>query len=297
MKKTIIFDGSNLLHRCYWVSSVRRNVSVVQLFLSSMKKCTNMFKADQVICVWDAKTVKGRNYRYKTTTGEYKGTRDREKAAKVYEHSDRVQEVSATLGVIHLNPGILEADDFIYWLCGDISNHKTIISSDGDLLQLVSDSCEVYNPIVNKLITMETFEEITGLPDISSYILYKSLIGDKSDNIPGLSKVGPKRAMRIIEQGIDTLSATDAALLEHNLQLIDLSNAVHHHPEEFALYKETYYNVKSKTKRDFIKFKKLCIENELFAISNKLSDWTRVFDKTQSIENIVAKLIKLNKSD
>ena len=294
MKKTIIFDGSNLLHRCYWVHSVRRNVSVSQLFLASMKKCTNMFAADQVVCVWDArKRYSEQNYRHITSNGAYKQTRDKDKNTKVYSFIDEVQEISSPLGIAHLNPGILEADDFIYWLCNNIDDYKTVVSSDGDLLQLINDTCDVYNPIVNKLITTETFEETTGVPDIRSYITYKSLIGDKSDNIPGLEGVGPKRAKQILERGVDKLSKENKELLEHNIHLIDLAIGPHRHPEEEDWYEEEWNNKKQPPK-DFSKFKQLCIENNLFAITNKLAEWKSVFDKTQSIENIVAKLIKIN---
>lgn len=294
MKKTIIFDGSNLLHRCYWVHSVRRNVKVSQLFLASMKKCTNMFAADQVVCVWDArKRYPEQNYRHITSNGAYKQTRDKDKNAKVYSFCDEVQEISEPLGVAHLNPGILEADDFIYWLCNNIDDYKTVVSSDGDLLQLIGDTCDVYNPIVNKLITKETFEETTGMPDIRSYIVHKSLVGDKSDNIAGLEGVGPKRAKQIMERGIEKLSKENKELLEHNINLIDLSIGNIRHPEEWDWYEEEWGN-KKQPPRDFSKFKQLCIESELFAITNKLAEWKSVFDKTQSIENIVAKLIKIN---
>ena len=294
MKKTIIFDGSNLLHRSYWVHTVRPNVPVSQLFLASLKKCTSMFSADHVVCVWDSRVrYPEKHFRHAESSGAYKGTRDKDKSTKVFSHQKEVEEMSTPLGVSHLNPGILEADDFIYWLSKKISHHKIVVSSDGDLLQLINDKCDVYNPIVNRLITNETFEETTGLPDTASFVIYKSLVGDKSDNIVGVEGVGPKRAKDIIQRGVDSLTRENFDLLEHNIQLIDLSKATSHHPEEEDWYEEEWNNKKD-AKADFTKFKQLCIDNKLFSITNKLAEWKSVFDKSQSIENIVAKLIDIN---
>ncbi len=295
MKKTIIFDGSNLLHRCFWVASARKNLSVEFLFLNSLRKCTQKFEADDILCVWDTRTVTDqKNFRQLSGDGQYKGNRDKERNKKVYSYIESVQSISTPLGISHLNPGVLEADDYIYWLCDYLDGEKVIVSSDGDLLQLVSDTCDVYNPIVNKVITMGTFEETVGLPTIDEYIAYKALIGDKSDNIPGLYKVGPKRAKALIAAGIENLTTEQATVFNNNIELIDLSCASKYHPEEAEIFKTNYEKASRDVKRDFSKFKSVCVENKLFSIVNKFPDWQRVFDKSLTIENIVAKLIRTN---
>jgi DNA polymerase I len=296
MKKTIIFDGSNLLHRCYWVAKSRPNLSVSQLFLNSLKKCTEKFLVDNIICVWDDKDdPEQKNFRQKSVVCEYKGTRDRERAKDVYSHCDAIRYVTSPLGVIHLSPGVLEADDYIFWLSKNLKNEdKIIVSSDGDMLQLVASKCTVYNPISNKVISKETFEESTGTTCVSDYIIYKSLIGDKSDNIIGVPKIGHQRALKLVSIGISGLPEPHMKTLLHNIELIDLAKAENHHPEEYALYPTRYAAARDKASVDMNKFKHRCIKHEIYSVANNMAEWSRVFDKTKTMESIVSKLIRLN---
>ena len=89
-----------------------------------------------------------------------------------------------------------EADDLIATYSKKIieeGGKVTIISSDKDLMQLVSDKIRLYDPMKNKVLgEKEVFEKFGVKPD--QVIDVQSLIGDSSDNVPGVPGIGPKTA-------------------------------------------------------------------------------------------------------
>ena len=95
-----------------------------------------------------------------------------------------------------------EADDLIATYAKQITEAKakvTIISSDKDLMQLVSDKVRLYDPMKNKVIgKKEVFEKFGVKPD--QVIDVQSLAGDSSDNIPGVPGIGPKTAAELINK-------------------------------------------------------------------------------------------------
>lgn len=93
-----------------------------------------------------------------------------------------------------------EADDVIAWMATEYFKDKekriTIVSTDKDFFQLISDKVEVYNPIKKIMYNREKFlEEYQILPE--NYILYKIFEGDKSDNIDGVKGIGKKGFLSI----------------------------------------------------------------------------------------------------
>jgi DNA polymerase-1 len=298
-KKSLIFDGSNLLHRCFWVNSVRPTIGVEYLFLNSIKKLASRFKPDDILCVWDTRKNKtDKNYRQILTEGAYKQTRDREKSAKVYAYCDSVQQVSRHLGIAHLHPDVLEADDYIGWLTSDrlVTHNTVVVSSDSDLLQLCSPECIIYNPMKDLEITCSNFREITGTKNAKDFILFKSLMGDKSDNIEGLSGVGKKRALNLVREGISHLSATQSVIVNKNIELIDLSKSKNHHPHETDWYALLYDREIRKKELNLKKFREACLPLRLNNIIRNIREWEQAFDQTKTIENVVDRLIRLNLS-
>ncbi len=95
-----------------------------------------------------------------------------------------------------------EADDLIATYSKKIieeGGKVTIISSDKDLMQLVSDKIRLYDPMKNKVLgEKEVFEKFGVKPD--QVIDVQSLIGDSSDNVPGVPGIGPKTAAELINK-------------------------------------------------------------------------------------------------
>lgn len=143
-----------------------------------------------------------------------------------------------------------EADDYIAMVSKMLIQKYivTIVSTDADMLQLVNDRIKIYDPIKSITISTENFERIMDIK-LRYFLDYKCMLGDKSDNIDGISGVGEKTAikyiqllgsyedihkklresneglpeekmkMKVIEKNI--LGSTD--LMERNKQLMDLS--------------------------------------------------------------------------
>ena len=88
----------------------------------------------------------------------------------------------------------LEADDIMAYLAKRASNagkKVTIVSSDKDFLQLVDSNIEVYAPVKKKTFTKDNiFDELKVLP--TNYNIVKALLGDNSDNLPGVKGLGIK---------------------------------------------------------------------------------------------------------
>lgn len=297
--KAILVDSSNLLHRAVWIAqNVRHNVNPSYIFLTSIKKYVQMFGCTNVYSVWDKRKIRGiKNYRRLAKNVEYKGTRDVEKNKKVFSFEDDTTELLCSAGVKNVYPGILEADDVISWLCDKIEDTKVIVSVDQDMLQLVDDKTAVYSPIKNVIIDETNFEEITSVPK-RDFLRYKSLVGDKSDNLPGVERCGPKTAKKLLAE-----CPTDEDLIEKvgkdgiqpyltNLKLIDLKEGHRQHPGDVEIYEQQYQEL-SKHKPDFREFEQCCNRLGMEKSIGDISNWKQVFQPAplnQTLQDIVNKL-------
>lgn len=257
-----------------------------------------MFNCTNVISVWDKRKIRGiKNYRRVAKNVEYKGTRDEEKNKKVFSYEDDTTELLNHAGVKNMYPGILEADDVISWLCDKIEEHKVVVSVDQDMLQLVNENTTVYSPIKNIIIDVNNFKEVTGV-DKNNFLRYKSLVGDKSDNLPGVERCGPKTAQKLL----DTCE-TDDELVEKigeekikpyftNLKLIDLKEGHRQHPGDIEVYQQQYDELIDHAP-DFEKFEKCCDRLGLRKTISDIDNWKQVFQPTninRTLEDIVNKL-------
>jgi len=187
----------------------------------------------------------GNNWR-KKETGEYKGTRQSQDVACFADQSLLLEEVLPTLGMTVCKQPGFEADDVI----AHISRHSPaydeihILTCDKDLLQLVTNKVKVL--LFSSAKKMELVDIDGVIKHFGVYPAevkyFKALAGDKSDNVAGIPKVGPKTAVRIIEEsrpkgedeilsGADRI-AFDPKIKEQasdfyaNLRLVTLENDV-----------------------------------------------------------------------
>ena len=125
----LIIDSNNLLHRAHWIYASHKNTSIHHLFLNSIKKYINLFNPSEIFCVWDKRLIRNvPNYR-KQILGEgvYKGTRDKDRNAEVYKHESSIRKMTNSIGIKNIYPGLLEADDVIWWLCDHYKTDKITI--------------------------------------------------------------------------------------------------------------------------------------------------------------------------
>jgi DNA polymerase I len=201
IKKDAIFliDGSAFLYRAYYAmrplyTSKGEPVQAVFGFCRTIKRMINEFNPKAISLVWDSKGETFRNEIYP----QYKATRQPPPSdlmgqkARVIEFADIINlQQTAKVGY--------EADDLIASLAAENKNNQVVVvTPDKDLHQLVDDRVIVFDPIKRILIDQEVFVENKNFQP-KELLLYHALLGDASDNIPGVRGIGKKTAQYLTE--------------------------------------------------------------------------------------------------
>lgn len=270
-------------------------------FLKTVKSYVDQFNANNVYIAWDRKLSKETNFRNTLTEGAYKGTRDQDRNKEVYDSMEDILNAIGCLGTKNMFPGKLEADDVISWLCKTVPGKKIIISVDKDFIQLVEGDISYYNPIKKQLVDSHNFKETYDVGP-KEYLYYKAIIGDTSDNIPGIEGYGKVKGLKLAvsynkykETGVCeekdlVVIKNNEKLIEDNLKLMDLSYGLVQYKDETDLYAEQLHTLKSSA-TDFVKFKQICTDLEFNSIIDQLSSWQATFNK-KSNEAVLAGYFK-----
>ncbi len=207
MDKFIIIDASAVLHRAWHAlpklkNSKGQTINAAYGFTSLILRILYKDKPDYLAVAFDTKAPTFRHKKYK----EYKANRVSQ-PPEFYKQIPWAKLVLDSLNLKSFSQNGLEADDLIGALNNtkkDISNlNARIITGDLDLLQLIDNRTEVYflqqglnqNKVYNSSEVLERF----GVSP-KQIIDLKALVGDPSDNISGLMKVGPKTASQLIQE-------------------------------------------------------------------------------------------------
>lgn len=199
-----LIDGNSLLFRAYYGVHSRLTrgdgtpTGAVYGFLNMILPILSTAKADdKFVCVFDASRVTFRQDIYP----EYKANRT-ETPADLISQSYLVRECLTALGMpVLCIPGV-EADDVIATIaCQNctVPRATRIITSDKDLMQLVSDCVFLYDGMKNTEVHEQQVLEKFGVRP-NQVIDVQSLMGDSSDNVPGVPGIGPKKAAELINQ-------------------------------------------------------------------------------------------------
>ena len=208
MKKVILVDGNNLLFRSYYATAYTGNImrnkegfptNGLFGFVNMLNKIINEEKPEYIAVAFDiGKTF--RHDEYEDYKGGRNATPDDLKA-----QFPVAKEILTALGIKYLECPGYEADDIIGTLAKEVDNNKdfiaTIVSSDKDLLQLISDEVEVKLLKSKDYIRMnkQTFIDTYGI-EPERMIDLKGLMGDSSDNIPGVKGIGEKTALKLLQE-------------------------------------------------------------------------------------------------
>ena len=199
-KPVIIIDGYGFVFRAYHVqppltSPSGAEVGALYGFTAMLIKLLSDFKPADIVIVFD---TGGKNFRH-TLYSDYKATRPPIDEA-LRTQLPLVRIAAEAVGIKIREQRGVEADDVIASMATQLArlNRKVvIISSDKDLMQLICDHTSMYDPMKSKYITHVEVEEKFGVaPQKVRDVL--ALIGDKSDNIPGVPGIGPKTAAELI---------------------------------------------------------------------------------------------------
>ena len=253
--KSLIIDGNNFLFRAYYgkgrtprmVNEV--NVAPGCAFLHQLKELVTRHESENIYMAWDQKTtLTPDNYRSKLV--DYKGQRvESEEKIALKAYINHLQPFMDALGVVTVRPHDLEADDVIAFFAFKEQDSALIVSSDKDLMQLVTPKVHVYQPLTGLVVTPENFEEAASVPQ-QHFVLFKAIMGDKSDNIPGIPKYGPVHSKRLageIMEGRNNniklpLPPEHAMIIERNIRIMNLKYARKTCPEEYQRYEDQFRN-------------------------------------------------------
>lgn len=210
---TLIVDASNMAYRAryaYNLSHNGRDTSVTYGTIRMLMALAHECKPEAMIMCFD-----GGRPRYRSLmVPQYKANRTHDNDDTYVEYVQQVVELRRMLpyfGVLCVRRDGIEADDLMYHASRMLSD-SIIVSNDDDMLQAVNDDTAVMKPGKkgNTLVTAVNFKEIAGV-DAAHYLVAKALLGDSSDNIPGVIGVGPVTASKLFAPGyLDTTLVNDA---------------------------------------------------------------------------------------
>ena len=208
MKKIILVDGNNLMFRSYYATAYTGNfmknskgdpTNALYGFVSMINKIIEEEKPEYMVVAFDI----GKNFRHEKYEQYKAGRIETPEELKVQMPKAKV--LLDAMGIKHIEVENYEADDIIGTISKMAYDDKEfdalIVSSDKDLLQLINEEVEVkllktkgyirYNP--------DSFEADYGIKPIRMIDL-KALMGDPSDNVPGVKGIGEKTALKLLQE-------------------------------------------------------------------------------------------------
>ncbi len=203
-KKLVLVDGSSYLFRAYHTRLNQRMTSptgfptqAIFIVINMLRKLVKDEQPDRIAVVFDAKGKTFRNDIYP----EYKANRP-PMPDDLREQIEPLHEIIKAQGLPLVCIEGVEADDVIGTMSREATEqgYRVLIStSDKDLAQLVNDKVTLINTMSNQLLDEDGVKEKFQVR-ADQIIDYLALMGDSSDNIPGVPKVGPKTAAKWIEE-------------------------------------------------------------------------------------------------
>ncbi|MDD4801558.1 MAG: DNA polymerase I [Syntrophomonas sp.] len=205
-KKIMLIDGNSLLFRAFYALPLLKTregiyTNAVYGFLTMLNRATRELKPTHIVVAFDMDRKTFRNETY----SDYKANRSAT-PEELCGQFQIIRDVLAALNISYIEIQNYEADDIIGTLSLKAENEgldAIIVTGDGDSLQLVSDHTLVY--MTKKGISeIEVYDPAKVLEkweaEPCQMIEIKALMGDSSDNIPGVPGVGPKTAVKLIKE-------------------------------------------------------------------------------------------------
>ena len=228
--RVLIVDGLNLYLRAFAVNGALNDNGVpvggLTGFLRSLAYAIREVNPTRVIIVYDGA---GGSQRRRKILPDYKANRtpgkritrwDAFKDAKAEKDAMKIQfsrliEYLDFLPVNVISIDKIEADDTIAYIAHTLLDEDvTILSADQDFLQLVDERITVWSPTKKKFYTPRMVMDDYGVP-AHNFLMYKVLMGDKSDNIEGVKGLGPKKLPKIVPDLLTQTTLDLDFILEH----------------------------------------------------------------------------------
>lgn len=301
-KKIVLIDGNSIVNRAFYgvpdlSNSEGFHTNAIFGFLNILFKILDEEKPDYLTVAFDLKAPTFRHKMYEA----YKGTR-KPMPEELREQIPVLKELLSAMGIAIIQMEGYEADDLLGTLAKRSEKEGllvTLVSGDRDLLQIATDDILIRIPKtkggkteIEDYHTQEVIDKY-GVPPLG-IIELKALMGDASDNIPGVPKIGEKTATELLKQygNIENLKEHieeitkksiketltnnfDLAVLSKKLATIEINAPVEINYEDMtisSLYTKEAYEIVKKLgfKNMLSKFENLEVEDESSKIENIL---------------------------
>lgn len=206
MNKLVIIDGNAIIHRAYHAmppltTPTGQPIGAVQGFTNILLKIIQDMKPTHIVVAWDRPEPTFRNEMFK----EYQSQRE-ESDKELVSQFEKVRDVLSAFDISAYDKVGFEADDIIGTTAKKAEKdfgEVVIVTGDKDQTQLVTDKVKIFMPVkglsVGALLGPDDVKEKMGVrPD--QVIDLKGFMGDPSDNYPGVYGVGPKTAIKLLEE-------------------------------------------------------------------------------------------------
>ncbi len=203
MEKFVIIDGNSLINRAFYGLPPLKSLSgkpcgAIYGFINMMLSVVSNEKPKYLVCVFDAGKHTFRHDIFK----DYKGTRG-PMPEDLHAQLKDLKDLLSVMGIKTLEKSEIEADDIVGTLTRKFNEEFILISGDKDLLQLVNENTTLW---LNKKgisdvlkVTPEVLKSEFGLEPYQ-VIELKAIMGDSSDNIPGVAGIGKVGANKLIAE-------------------------------------------------------------------------------------------------
>lgn len=202
LKNIFIIDGSFMLHRALHLPDVFALTNskgehtggifqFLRMLNSELRKCGEYFPIvvfDQGLCQrrvdldpdYKKATERAQQDQMVLTPEEV----ENDYVTQYRKQRDRLSVILPFFGIPVIKIAGWEGDDLMYIL-SKISQRSVVLTDDRDMLQLLSETCDVKRPKANEYVTLESFLKTEGYQNTHDFVSCKALLGDSSDNIPG----------------------------------------------------------------------------------------------------------------
>ena len=212
-EKVLLIDGLNLFFRNFSAINAMTpqgaHIGGLGGFLNSLGRIMKNHQPTEVYIFFDGAESTNRKKRvlpeYKKGRGTHRITNKFIFRSSDEEHEAKLGQLRRLIEYLKFLPvktviiNGIEADDAISYVAGKLDKPCTIISSDKDFLQVVNERITVFRPIEKIYYTPERIKKTYGiLPE--NFIIFKTLIGDKSDNVEGVKGIGPKGVTKLFPE-------------------------------------------------------------------------------------------------
>ena len=203
MEKFVIIDGNSLINRAFYGLPPLKSLSgkpcnAIFGFINMMLSIVTQEKPKYLVCVFDAGKHTFRHNLY----AEYKGTRDK-MPEDLHTQLLDLKNLLKTMGILILEKPEIEADDIVGTLTRKFNEEFLLVSGDKDLLQLINSSTTVMLTQHGISKTLKVDENVLQTEfNLKPYqvIELKAIMGDSSDNIPGVAGIGKVGANKLISE-------------------------------------------------------------------------------------------------